>query len=146
MLGVMPDRDALLALVADTNLGVLATIKRSGQPQLSHVNFGYEPDTAQIRISITDGRAKTANLRRDPRASLLVSSSDGWRYAVVEGSVTLSEVAAAPDDEAVEELVDVYRSVRGEDHPDWDDYRSAMVADRRLVCRLAISHVYGKSS
>lgn len=134
---------ALLELVAAGNLGALVTIKRDGRPQLSNINYEYDVEAARIRISITDDRAKTRNLRRDPRASLFVSTQAGWAYTVVDGDVTLSDVATEPHDEAVEELVDLYRKVRGEDHPDWDDYRRAMVADRRLVARLLITHVYG---
>jgi PPOX class probable F420-dependent enzyme len=134
---------ALLELVAAGNLGALATIKRDGRPQLSNINYEYDAAAARVRISITEDRAKTQNLRRDPRASLYVSSAAGWAYTVVEGDVTLSAVAAEAQDDAVEELVELYRNVRGEDHPDWDDYRAAMVADRRLVARLAITHVYG---
>lgn len=70
-------------------------------------------------------------------------SKDGWSYTVVEGDVTLSEVAADPHDDAVEELVELYRNVRGEEHSDWPDYRRAMVEDHRLVLRLAITHTYG---
>ena len=91
-----------------------------------------------MRASVTDGRAKVRNLRRDPRASLMVASPDGWSYVVLEGDVTFSEVAAAPGDDAVEELVEVYRLIAGE-HDDWDDYRRAMVQDRRLVLRLQVA-------
>ncbi len=139
----MSRHPALLDLVAAGNLGALATIKRDGRPQLSNINYEYDAGAARISISVTDGRAKVHNLRRDARASLYVSSKDGWAYTVVEGDVTLSGVAAEPNDAAVEELVEVYRNVRGEDHPDWDEYRAAMVADRRLVARLAITDVYG---
>lgn len=141
----MPDQSLdpkLLETLKSRNLGVLVTIKRDGRPQLSNINFGYDEARALIKISITDGRAKTHNARRDPRVSLHVSSTDGWSYAVVEGEAELSEVAAAPDDAAVEELVELYRAVGGE-HPDWDDYRRAMVEDKRLVMRIPISRVYG---
>ncbi|ASW56368.1 PPOX class F420-dependent oxidoreductase [Plantactinospora sp. KBS50] len=134
--------DALLDLVAGRELGVLATIKRNGRPQLSNVNYALAPDRAVIRVSVTDGRAKVANLRRDPRASLQVSSADGWSYAVVEATAELTPVAADRYDATVEELIALYRAVQGE-HPDWDDYRRAMVADRRLVLRLHIERVYG---
>lgn len=133
---------ALLDLISGRNLGVLATIKRNGRPQLSNVNYAYEPERRLIRISVTDDRAKTANLRRDSRASFHVSSADGWSYAVVEGTAELSPVAVDPHDDTVAELIDVYRAVRGE-HPDWDDYRQAMVADRRIVLRLPVERVYG---
>ncbi|MEO3929569.1 PPOX class F420-dependent oxidoreductase [Micromonosporaceae bacterium B7E4] len=133
---------ALLGIIRDGSLGVLATIKRDGRPQLSNVNYTFDPERRLIRVSITDDRAKTANLRRDPRASFQVSTPDGWAYAVAEGTAELTPVAAEPTDPTVEELVDVYRAVQGE-HPDWDDYRRAMVTDRRLVLRLPVERVYG---
>ena len=134
---------SLVDLAAARNLGALATLKRDGRPQLSMINITFDPAASLLRASITDGRAKVANLRRDPRASVLVHSRDGWSYAVLEGDVELSPVARAEDDATVEELVEVYRAVRGEDHPDWADYRRAMVQDRRLVLRLHVERVYG---
>lgn len=134
--------DKLLALIADNSLGVLATVKRDGRPQLSNVTYHFDPRTLTIEVSVTEPRAKTRNLRRDPRASLLVSSEDGWSYAVAEGDAVLSAPAATPDDDTVESLVELYRAVAGE-HPDWDDYRQAMVVDRRVLLRLPIGHLYG---
>jgi PPOX class probable F420-dependent enzyme len=134
---------ALLDLAAGRDLGVLATIKRDGRPQLSNLNFHLDVGASLVRVSVVDGRAKVANLRRDPRASLLVSSTDGWSYAVLEGRCQLSAVAADPGDATVDELVEVYRLIRGEEHPDWDEYRQAMVTDRRLVLRLGVEHAYG---
>jgi len=136
----------LLALAGSRNLGTLATVKRDGRPQLSAVNFTLDPSAAGgplVRVSVVAGTAKVANLRRDPRGSLMVSTREGWSYAVLEGSADLSPVAVARDDATVEELVEVYRLVRGEDHPDWEDYRRAMVADHRLVLRLRVERVYG---
>lgn len=133
----------LVALASSRNIGALATIKRDGRPQLSTVNFAFDPAASLLRISVVDARAKVHNLRRDPRASVYVTSHDGWTYAVLEGDVELSPVAAAPDDDAVEELVEVYRLIRGADHPDWAEYRAAMVADRRLVARLHVQRAYG---
>lgn len=134
--------DKLLALIADNSLGVLATLKRDGRPQLSNVTYHFDPRTMTIEVSITEPRAKTRNLRRDPRASLLVSSDDGWSYAVAEGDAALSPPAADPGDETVESLITLYRNVAGE-HPDWDDYRRAMVTDRRVLLRMPIAHLYG---
>ena len=133
--------DKLLAVIADNSLGVLATLKRDGRPQLS--NIAYTPDKGNsFLISITDDRAKTANLRRDPRASFHVTTSDFWSYVVADGHAELSAVARDPHDAAVEELIDLYRKVQGE-HPDWDDYRAAMVRDRRLVIRIPAERAYG---
>lgn len=130
------------SLLDDHSRGVLVTLKKDGRPQLSNVDFTHDPGTGVIRFSTTDDRAKVRNLRRDPRVSLHVSTPDGGAYTVYEGTATLSAVAAAPDDEAVEELVDVYRAIQGE-HPDWDEYRTAMVDDGRLVVRFTIDHSYG---
>ncbi|MEU2879518.1 PPOX class F420-dependent oxidoreductase [Streptomyces sp. NPDC007070] len=137
-----PAQDALLALLPEIRGGVLATLKRDGHPQLSNVSHAYDPDERVVRVSITDDRAKTRNLRRDPRASYHVTSPDRWAYTVVEGTADLSPVAADPHDETVEELIRLYRDLLGE-HPDWDEYRAAMVRDRRLVLRLRVERAYG---
>jgi PPOX class probable F420-dependent enzyme len=121
--------------------GVLTTMKRDGRPQLSNIAY-HLGDDGVIRISVTDGRAKTANLRRDPRASLHVTRDDFYAYVVLEGDAELTPTASAPDDATVDALVDYYRAVAGE-HPDWDDYRRAMVADHRLLVLLRPSHAYG---
>ena len=121
--------------------GVLVTMKRDGRPQLSNIMYGID-DAGVVRISITADRAKAKNLARDARSSLHVTQDDFWAYVVLEGDAELSPVATAPDDAAVDELVELYRSMAGE-HPDWDEYRAAMVADRRLVARLRPTHAYG---
>lgn len=133
---------ALDDVLADHHLGVLATIKRDGRPQLSDVTYVFDRDARTIRVSITDSRAKTKNLRRDPRASLHVRPQ-GWGYAVAEGTARLSEVTTAVDDAAAEALVQLYRDARGEEHPDWDEYREAMVAQGRLVLTVDVERVYG---
>ncbi len=138
----MTDDTALYDLIAAGKQGVLATLKRDGRPQLSTVTHYFDRDARQLQVSITDTRAKTKNMRRDPRVSYHVASSNGWSYAVAEGRAVLSPVASAPDDEAVEALIALYRKVAGE-HPDWDEYRAAMVADRRLVLTVEIERVYG---
>ncbi|WP_131742341.1 PPOX class F420-dependent oxidoreductase [Actinomadura roseirufa] len=140
----MADDAALVKLLAGHDLGILATLKRDGRPQLSNVNYHFDEGRRLIRVSITADRAKARNLRRDPRASLHVSTADGWSWAVAEGTAELSEVAAEPGDAAVEELIDVYRAIRGE-HPDWDDYRRAMVADGRVAVRITVEHLYGQA-
>ena len=134
--------DKLLAVISGNSLGVLATIKRDGRPQLSNVSYYFDPRTTVIEVSITEPRAKTRNLRRDPRASMLVTCDDGWSYAVAEGTAELSPPAADPDDDTVEGLIALYRNIAGQ-HPDWDDYRRAMVTDRRVLMRMPISHLYG---
>jgi len=134
--------DKLLALIAGNSLGVLATLKRDGRPQLSNVSYHFDPRALTFSVSITEPRAKTRNLRRDPRATIHVSADDGWAYAVAEGDAVLTPPAADPADDTVEGLVALYRNIAGE-HPDWDDYRRAMVDDRRVLMTLPISHLYG---
>jgi PPOX class probable F420-dependent enzyme len=120
--------------------GVVTTIRRDGRPQLSNIGYGFDGDDA--RISVTDSRAKTRNARRDPRVSLYVVRDDFWAYAVLDGIATLSPVASRPDDTVNDELVEMYRAVGGE-HPDWDEFRRAMVDEGRLVMRIRFDHAYG---
>ncbi len=142
-MNLLPDAAGpMWTFLAGRHLGTLATIKRDGRPQLSTVAFVYDPGTRTVSASVTDGRAKTANLRRDPRASLHAASEDGWTYVVAEGSADLSPVAQTPDDETVEELVGVYRTLRGE-HEDWAEFRQAMVDEGRMVLRIRVDRVYG---
>lgn len=128
--------------LAGRHFGVLATLKRDGRPQLSTVGFAYDPATRTVSVSVTDGRAKTANLRRDPRVSLHAASDDGWTYVVAEGTAELSPVAADPHDATVDALVALYRTLSGE-HPDWAEFRQAMVDEHRLVLRIYVDRVYG---
>jgi len=132
--------DALEAARANPQ-SVLTTIRSDGRPQLSNV-LHHVDDRGVVRISTTADRAKYVNLTRRPWAALKVDGSSFWSYAVLEGDVDLSDVAAQPTDAAVDELVDLYRSLSGE-HPDWADYRQAMVTDRRLVIRLRPTYAYG---
>lgn len=132
----------LHTLLAEARLGVLATIKKNGMPQLSPVTPYYDREAGVVLVSITADRAKAANLRRDPRAALEVTSADGWSWVTAEGPVTLTGPGAAPDSPEVDALVEYYRRAAGE-HPDWAEYRSVMVADRRVLMTLTVEKVYG---
>jgi PPOX class probable F420-dependent enzyme len=133
-----------LDFIRERHHAVLTSQKRDGRPQLSNITYVLGDDDT-IRISVTETRAKTRNLRRDPRASLHVAQSDFWRYCVIEADVELMPVAADPNDPTVDALVDYFRSVMGE-HEDWDDYRATMVADQRLLLLLRPTHAYGMLS
>jgi PPOX class probable F420-dependent enzyme len=135
--------DGLKALLGSINHGVLVTVAAGGRPQLSNVNHTFDPSTGLLRVSITADRVKYRNLVRDPRASYHVASNDFWHWAVAEGTAELTPVAADPHDDTVEELIEVYRAIAGE-HSDWDDYRAAMVRDKRVVFRLPVARVYGQ--
>ncbi|MGC9498256.1 PPOX class F420-dependent oxidoreductase [Streptomyces sp. WG7] len=130
------------ALLAESRLGVLATIKSDGRPQLSPVMPAYDPEAGVIRISTREGLAKTANLRRDPWAALEVTAADGRSWATAEGAVSLTGPGTDPHGPEVEALVAYYRAAAGE-HPDWDEYRMTMVSDRRVLLTMTVERVYG---
>lgn len=119
---------------AERSLGVLITIRSDGRPQSSDIV--YDLDGGAFCISVTEVRAKTANLRRDPRAVLHVSDAGSWSYVSFDGTVELLPTAAAPDDATCDALVRYYERVTGKPHPDWEEYRRAMVTERRLVVRF----------
>src|ERR1700733_1641456 len=130
-----------LAFARDRRQGVLTTIRANGRPQLSNILFLPGSGDTLI-ISVTDDRAKTANLRRDPRASLYVLGDTFWQYVVIEATAELSPVAADPHDATVAALIRYYEAGSGA-HPNWDEYRAAMIADKRLALTLRPERAYG---
>jgi PPOX class probable F420-dependent enzyme len=130
-----------LDFAGTTRQSVLVTIRANGRPQLSNV-LHHVFDDGGIRISITADRAKYHNLLREPWAALHVTREDFFAYAVLEGPAELTPVAAEVDDPTVEELVQQYRAAAGE-HDNWDAYRQAMVAERRVIVRLRPDRAYG---
>jgi PPOX class probable F420-dependent enzyme len=135
------DTEKALDAARATHQSILVTLRKDGRPQLSNV-LHYVGDDGVVRVSTTAERAKYANLRRQPWAALHVDGSSFWSWAVLEGDVTLSPVAAEPHDATADELVDYYRAISGE-HDDWDDYRAAMVSEQRLVVHLTPTRAYG---
>ena len=133
--------NSALDFIRSRQNGVLVTLKRDGRPQLSNITYALGADGV-VRISITADRAKFNNLRRDARASLYVSKEDFWGYVVIDANAELTPAAADANDATVEELIVLYRDAAGE-HPDWVEYRAAMVSDRRVVVRLHPRHAYG---
>ena len=121
---------------------VLVTLRRDGRAQSSDVVYAVLDGT--ICISLTARRAKTHNMRRDPRVVLHITDPGSWSYASIDAQAELSVVASAPDDAVVDDLVRVYRAVTGDEHPDWDEFRAAMVAEGRLVARIHPRSVTGQ--
>jgi len=112
---------------------VLATLRADGRPQMSPVTCGVDAD-GRVLISTRETAVKTRNLRRDPFASLCAFTDQFFgEWVQAEGT---AEVISPP--EAMELLVDYYRTVAGE-HPDWNDYRAAMVRERRVIVRVTLS-------
>lgn len=135
------DTAAATAFLESRHQGVIIAQRRNGHPQPS--NIAYAMLDGEMWISVTDGRAKTKNLRRDSKCAVHVTSDDFWKYVVVEAEAQLSPVAAEPDDETCDMLVRYFQAVGGE-HDDWDEYRRAMVDEGRLIVRLPLTHVYGQ--
>ena len=126
------DADDARAFLGDHHHAVLSTVRADGRPQLSPVTVALDAE-GYVAISSRETAFKVRNLRRDPWASVCVLD-DGFfgRWIYVEGMATIVSLP-----EAMEPLVDYYRAVSGE-HPDWDDYRQAMVRDRRVIVRISI--------
>ena len=135
-----------ISFAAERRLGVLVTIRSDGRPQSSDIVYVVDDD-GSFAVSVTSGRAKTANLRRDPRAVLHVSDEKAWSYISLDGTVELSPQTTVVGDATSDALVDYYERVTGGPHPDWDEYRRAMIAERRLIARFtptsAAGHVRG---
>jgi PPOX class probable F420-dependent enzyme len=131
------DRAEALAFLRPRRHGVLATIKRDGRPQLSTILFVLDDDE-RLKISVTQTRAKTANLRRDPRATLHVQGDDVWHFLVIEGQAEFIEGPGV-----LEALRQYYRRASGE-HPDWADYDAAMIRDQRLLLSVSVDRAYGQ--
>jgi PPOX class probable F420-dependent enzyme len=126
------ERDDLLDFVRPRHHAVLITARADGRPQASPVTCGVDPE-GRIVISTYPQRAKTANARRDPRVSVCVLSDDfGGAWVQVDGVAEVLDLPAALDP-----LVDYFRCISGE-HPDWDEYRRAMVEQGKSLIRVTV--------
>lgn len=130
----MVDKTEALAFASENHRAVLATRRAGGDPQMSPVTVGTEDD--RIVISSRETAYKVRNIRRDPRVSLCVFTDRFFgRWLQVDGTADLLSLP-----EAMDSLVEYYRAIRGE-HPDWDEYKSVMEQEQRLVIRIAIEKV-----
>jgi PPOX class probable F420-dependent enzyme len=113
---------------------VMATTRRDGTPQMSPITVSVDGDGYAV-VSSRETAIKVKNLRREPRASICVVPDPfyGVPFVQVDGDVTIVDLP-----EAMDGLVDYYRSISGE-HPDWDDYRAAMERDQRVLIKLDLT-------
>jgi PPOX class probable F420-dependent enzyme len=132
-----------LDIARGTNQSILVTQRGNGRPQISNVVHWLGAD-GHIYISITADRAKYANLRRTPWAALHISAGDFWKFAVIEGDVELSEVAAAVDDEVTDQLTDLFPKLTGNTLADEAQFRQQQVTERRVVVRVTPTRAYGR--
>ncbi len=124
------DLDEARAVVRTQHRAVLATMRRDGTPQMSPVSAGVHDD-GRVLVSSRETAYKVRNLRRDPRAWLCVFPDEFYgRWVQLDGRV---EIVSLP--EALPGLEEYYRQLAGE-HPDWDDYRSAMAREQRVLLRI----------
>jgi PPOX class probable F420-dependent enzyme len=132
------DEDQARAYIGRNHTAVMATIKRDGRPQLSNVAY-FLDDDGTLKVSVTKDRAKTKNLMRDPRVSMVCLDLKNWySYVVVEGRAEFID-----DDRALPELRRYYKRVTGGDHPNWQEYDEAMVRDKRVLLVVHPERFYG---
>lgn len=127
---------------ASRRTGTLITIRRDGRPQSSDIAYAVDGDA--ILISVTEDRAKTHNMRRDPRVVLHLSDPASWSYLSFSGTAELSPTTTSAEDRTSDELVRYYESVSGGPHPDWPEYRQAMIDEKRLIARFEPASVVGQ--
>jgi PPOX class probable F420-dependent enzyme len=136
------DLSTALQWAAERKNGVLITLRQDGRPQSSDVV--YAVGDAALVISVTATRAKTHNMRRDPRVVLHLTDPATWSYLSFDGTVSLSPVTTSPTDATSDELVRYYELVAGAPHPNWDEYRQAMINDQRLLATFTPTAVTGQ--
>ena len=111
---------------------VMATFRQDGRPALSPVTVGLDAE-GRVEVSTRATAMKVKHLRRDPRVSVTAFTDRFYGdFVQLEGKAEIIELP-----EAMELLIDYYRRISGE-HPDWDDYRAAMIRDQRVIVRFAI--------
>ena len=132
--------DKVKEIVALNHQAVLTTFRKSGAAQMSIVTVGVHEKG--VAFTISPGSAKLANLRRNPRCSLMVSRSDWLEYAVLEGRAQVFSPDATPAEELRLTLREVYRAGSGKEHPDWEEFDQAVQKDRRSVIIVVPGHIY----
>lgn len=136
------DMNTAISWARERRNGVLITLRKDGRAQSSDIAYALDGDT--FVISVTDSRAKTANMRRDPRVVLHITDPNSWSYLSFDGTVDLLATTTAVDDATNDALVAYYEAVSGGPHPDWDEYRAAMVDEGRLLAMLTPDSVVGQ--
>lgn len=132
----------MLAVVAATNQGVLATVNKAGFPHLTNMLYRWDAEAGAVKFSTTATRAKVRQLRANPHAALHVSGADFWSFVVVEGIAELSEPSATPGDAVGQELLALSPHIKPEEQA---AFFEQMVIDQRLVISLKMSRIYGTS-
>jgi PPOX class probable F420-dependent enzyme len=141
-MGADMDLAVAFAWAATRTQGILITLRADGRAQSSDIS--YFSDGSSMLISLTLDRAKTKNMQRDPRVVLHVTDRPSWSYLSFDGHVELTPVTAAIDDAVNDQLFAYYEAVAGKPHPNWAEYRQAMVDEGRLLARVVPTSVVGQ--
>ena len=131
----------ILPFLEANHHAVVVTFRRSGAAQTSIVTCG--PYQGGVAFTTTGDRVKLANLRRDPRCTILVSRPDWSSYIVVQGSADIRWSDRTDPEQLKLALREVYRACAGKEHPDWEDYDRAMAQVRRAAIIVRPEHIYG---
>jgi len=135
------DLETALEWAANRRLATLATIRADGRPQTSDVVYGLID--GQFLITVAPNRAKTANLRKDGRSVLHLSQETPPSYLSFDGVTEVHGPPASIDDPIVDRMVAYFEAAKGEPHSDWDEYRQAMVDEKRILLAFIPSSVTG---
>jgi PPOX class probable F420-dependent enzyme len=135
------DMTTALDWAATRHDGVLITLRKDGRAQSSDIS--YLCRDGEFLVSLTTGRAKTRNMQRDNRVVMHLTDRSSWSYLSFDATVELTAPTTEADDATADLLVDYYRAISGE-HPDWDEYRQAMIDEGRLIARLKPTSVVGQ--
>ena len=133
--------DSVAEFAKGTHRGVLSTYRRDGSIQMSIISCG--PFRDGIAFTVTEERAKLANLRRNPQCTLLVSRESWWGFVVLQGQARILSAGNTDPEELRLALREAYRAASGTDHPNWEEYDQAMRDDRRSVVNVVPDHIYG---
>ncbi len=136
---MLPDK--IRAFLSENHNGVLTTFRKNGAAQMSIITCGVYREG--VAFASAGGLAKLANLRRNPRCTLLVSQPDWWGYVVLEGHGDILSPENTDPEELRVALREVYRVAADKDHPDWEEYDQAMKEEHRSVVIVVPEHIYG---
>ena len=139
---MLPDK--VRRFVSENHRGVLAAFRKNGAAQMSIITCGAFRDG--VAFTTTADRAKLNILSRNPRCSLLVSKEDWWGFVVLEGRAQVLTAGNTSAEELRLALREVYQAAADRDHPDWEEYDRAMVAERRAVVIVVPEHIYGTAA
>ena len=136
------DLTTAIEWASDKKSGVLITLRKDGRAQSSDIVYAVKDGV--FLISLTNTRAKTKNMQRDPRVVLHLTAPDSWTYLSFDGTVELSEVTTSPEDETSNALVALYEAIAGEPHSNWDEFRKAMIDEGRQIATFTPTSVVGQ--